>query len=138
MQMQTPPEAEAEAEEVQPRLHAPCIVCDMVLTEERPVLQLKSMYGTPARYFSVSMSDCVVFQRLTPEERIILDALDSAARQDREWLSDTDSDDELTDDGESASASDLSVSSSSDAASEISANWDVIPAGVARGAVVGR
>lgn len=105
-----------------PKMHVPCIVCDIVLTDEHPLIRLKTLYSN--RYFSISMLNCIVFQKLTPEEQLILSALDYSARQDQEWMSD--SDDELSDDEESVAASNNNVNDTDIYSDTNSDNWDVI------------
>jgi hypothetical protein len=108
------------------KMHSPCIMCDILFTDEYPLLQLKTIYNS--RYFSISMLNCVVFQKLTSEERLVIAALDYSARQDQDWMSN--SDDELSDDEESVASSNDNVNHvysnrSSDSSMD---TWDVINA----------
>ena len=53
------------------------IFCETKITDEGIVLVCKGFYH---KYFQIKMEDCLVFQHLTNEEKVLLNALDYLAK----------------------------------------------------------
>ena len=77
-------------------LHNGAFICDINITNNGVVIVCKNFNN---RYFSLKVEDCVIFQRLTDEEKIILNALDHLSAVDDD--SEEDSEDEDIEDEDS-------------------------------------
>jgi len=90
-------------------LHNGAIICDIKFTDKGSIIICKNFCH---RHFSFKMEECLVFQKLSYQEKIILNALDHLAFEDEnasESVNSSDSEDSYSD-SETASPSKYNAS----------------------------